>query len=134
MLSILGAFRGNAMIVQAPANMAKSALLGHFKQITTIYIKQYGPGNLRLAGNPTDLDSTIGAAIQDGIAQVTASGINGWVQYFWEGDLWWISDAAGAVVMVAPSYAFYIKRGVSVNSPGESVDTDGEAEGNLSTY
>jgi hypothetical protein len=119
------------MIVQAPANMNKSALLAHFEQVTTIYIKQYGAGNLRLAGNPTDLDSTIGQAIQDGIVQVTAQG---WVQYFWEGDLWWISDAAGAVVMVVPSYQFYIDRLKHRGVPNQEVMTLNEAEGDLSTY
>jgi hypothetical protein len=117
------------MIVQAPANMNKSVLLGHFERVTTVYIKQYGPGNLRLAGNPNDLDSTIGLAIQDGIVIVTA---NGFAQFFWEGDLWAISDAAGAIVMVVPAYQFYIDRLRHGGAPnGEIVTLE---EGDLSTY
>jgi len=119
------------MISQAPANMNKAVLLGHFERITTVYIKQYGPGNLRIAGNPSDLETTIGAATQDGIVIVTA---NGFQQFFWEGDLWAISDAAGAIVIVVPSYSFFIDRGRHGGSPNEEISTFNEAEGNLSTY
>ena len=121
-------------IVQMPANMVNAVLLNTFEEITTVYIKQYGPGNLRLSGNPIDLNSSINATIQDGIVQTTATGpYNGWVQYFWEGDLWAISDAAGAVVFVIPSYQFFIDR-IGGKHPPNRIGSLSELEGNLSTF
>lgn len=103
-------------------------LIQSFGKLTTIYIKQYGPGNLRLASNKEDLQNTINASLQDGIAQTTA---DGWKQYFWEGDLWVISDQAGSLVLQAPSYAFYIER-TTGTTPAKSTGT--RPAGSLSTY
>lgn len=105
-------------------------LLQHFDEVTTIYVKQYGPGNLRLHSMGDVLLQTVSDPIPDGITQVTASGINGWVQYFWKGDLWTISDAAGGVAWIASAYQFYIER----QTASQPVLTDGEIEGDLSTY
>jgi len=96
-------------------------VLGHFERPQTLYIKQYGPGNLRLAPTKDELDSTITLApgdVQDGRVQAT---IDGWVQLFWEGDLWAISDQAGMVVWIAPGYEFWIARQLSNPDSTQSV-------------
>jgi hypothetical protein len=115
------------MISQLQTNLP--VLIASFERLTTVYVKQYGPGNLRICSNREDLTNTVGATVQDGIAQATA---NGWQQYFWEGDLWLISDQAGAVVIILPSYQFYIDRGLHGSSPNVGVATPGA--NNLSTY
>jgi hypothetical protein len=107
-------------------------MIGHFGEVTTIYIKQYGAGNLRLGSDRDSLIATVSPApIQDGIVQVTADGFK---QYFWEGDLWIITDAAGAVVYSVPSYQYYIERGKHNGSPSARVRQESELEGDLSTY
>lgn len=111
-------------------NANQQTLLQHFDEVTTVYVKQYGPGNLRLLPVGDTLLQTVNDPVPDGITQVTASGINGWVQYFWKGDLWAISDAAGFVAWVASAYQFYIRRDVV----SADVITEGEIEGDLSTY
>jgi hypothetical protein len=95
------------------------ALLATFKGIVTVYIKQYGPGNLRLAPTFDELNNTISQGpgqVADGIVQVTA---NGWVQYFLgPGDPWAVSDAPGVVVWCAWPYEFQLTRGSLVAPAG----------------
>jgi hypothetical protein len=107
-------------------------LVAHFDRVTTLYLKQYGPGNLRLGSDRDSLLSTIlPNPLQDGIVQVTA---DGWKSYFWEGDLWLISDAPGNFSYSAPSYQFSINRGKFAGSPNADVVQESELEGDLSTY
>jgi hypothetical protein len=121
--------RGPPMITYLQTNQPQ--LVMTFEKLTTIYIKQYGPGNLRFGPVREDLLNSLGNAVQDGISQATADSFK---QYFWEGDLWIISDAPGAVVVIAASYSFYIDRGAHGSAPNEGVSTDNENLGNLSTY
>lgn len=108
------------------------ALAAHFERVTTVYIKQYGPGNLRIGSDRDSLLSTVSPApVADGLVQITADNFK---QYFWEGDLWLISDQNGAVVLGYPSDQFYIDRGKHSGSANSSVRTAGELEGDLSTY
>lgn len=107
------------------------SLLGSYERVTTVYIKQYGAGNLRIATRQEDLLTTVGQTWQEGIAQAT---VDGWKQYFWEGDLWVISDAAGIVAWLDPSYQYNVRRGSKQRSPIEDVIIEGDIEGDLSTY
>lgn len=95
------------------------ALLATFKYPVTVYIKQYGPGNLRLAPTFDELNNTISIGpgqVADGIVQVTA---DGWKQYFFgPGDLWAVSDAPGQVVWECWPYEFYVSRGAMVTPAG----------------
>lgn len=93
------------MIATLQANLPM--FLMHFEGYGLLYIKQYGPGNLRLKGSREELLSSLASPIPDGIVQVTADGFK---QYFWEGDLWVISDAPGSIAYEAPGYTFYIDR------------------------
>jgi hypothetical protein len=96
------------MITQLQQNLAQ--LIGSFHGITTIYVKQYGPGNLRIGPVKDDLQNTAFVAaggVQDGISQALA---DKWQQYFWQGDLYVISDAAGPVAFIVPSWNFSINR------------------------
>lgn len=102
------------MIAILTAN--QPTLLQSFERLSTVYIKQYGGGNLRMTSNREDLQNTIGAPTQDGIAQATADGFK---QYFWEGDLWVISDQNGPIVLVVPTNQFYIDRGVPGSTPSK---------------
>jgi hypothetical protein len=106
-------------------------LAGHYEEVTTIYVKQFGPGNLRIGSDRDSLVATIGAPIAEGIAQATADGFK---QYFWEGDLWFISDAPGVVSYGAPSYQYYVQRGKNNGAPNNRVEMEAELEGDLSTY
>jgi hypothetical protein len=105
-------------------------LLAHYDRITTLYIKIYSAGNLRIGHDAEQLRSTVGLPTQDGIAQAVADGFK---QYFWEGDLVVISDVAGQIAWEAPSYSFTINR-KTIGVPNEDVCLEGETEGNLSTY
>lgn len=85
-------------------------LIATFDHVSTLYIKQYGSGNLRIASRREDLQQDVNPSpgqIQDGIAQATADGFK---QYFWEGDIWVISDVAGPIVYIVPNYTFEISR------------------------
>jgi hypothetical protein len=104
--------------------------VAHYDKVTTVEIKQYGPGNLRISSDRDSLLATIGAPVLDGIVQVTADGFK---QHFWKGDLWFMSDAAGAVVYVASEYQYTIDRGKHIQAPTD-VEVDSEFEGDLSTY
>ncbi|SRR6266581_3088313 len=120
------------------ANLAANQFmyLAHFDQMTLIYIKQYGAGNLRLASSGERLATTanVGGAfaglIQDGIAQATADGFK---QYFWQGDLFVISDVAGPIVWEPAGYVFTLERGKHRGFPGNE-RLESELEGDLSTY
>jgi hypothetical protein len=114
------------------ANLAANIVmyLGHFDQMTLLYIKQYGAGNLRLASSGERLQATIGLPTQDGVTQAT---VDGFKQWYWQGDLFAISDAAGPIVWEIAGYAFTLERGKHRGFPGgERIES--EAEGDLSTY
>jgi hypothetical protein len=116
------------MIAQLPAN--QFMYLGHFDQMTLLYIKQYGPGNLRLAASGERLLATVGLPTQDGVTQATADGFKQW---YWQGDLFVISDAPGPIAWEIAGYAFTLERGKHRGFPGgERIDS--ELEGDLSTY
>lgn len=106
--------------------------LMRFSGYGLLYIKQYGPGNLRLKGSREELLASINPLpLQDGIVQVTADGFK---QYFWSGDLWAISDAPGSIVFEAPGYSFYIDRGLVGRDPnafGNVINPDANID---STY
>lgn len=101
----------------------QASLLSSLADFGLLYVKQYGPGNLRIGADKDSLQNTIGQQIQDGIVQVTA---DQWKQYFWKGDIWVISDQNGAVVWMLPGSQPFLNRGGQV--PQLPVDQ------NLSTY
>ena len=118
-------------IFQLQANLP--VLINSFKRVVTIYVRQYGAGNLRLSFNKEDLLNTAPNVspgnVVDGIPQAAAAGIQ---QYFWSGDLWVISDVAGPAMILAPAQRFYIDRGIRNSSPA---DVDNAIPGDdLSTY
>lgn len=120
------------MILQLQANLPTGPVI-HVDGVITIYVRQYGAGNLRLGMNREDLIQGVSLApgqIVDGIPQAAAQGI---VQYFWSGDLWLITDAAGPVMVLAPAYQAYINRLKGRGMPADFV-LPSENEGNLSTY
>lgn len=114
------------------ANLQTNVLMyiGHFDQMTLLYIKQYGAGNLRLSASGERLQTTIGLPTQDGLTQAT---IDGFKQYYWQGDLYMISDAAGPVVWEVAGYVFGLERGKHRGFPGGE-RLESEIEGDLSTY
>jgi len=120
------------MIQNLVANLP--VLFGHYDGVVTIYVRQYGAGNLRLGHDRESLlqgTSLSPGQIVDGIPQAAAAGI---VQYFWSGDLWLITDASGPVMVEAPGYQFLIDRSQGVHrNPADAVNPT-EVEGNLSTY
>lgn len=121
------------MILTLQANIPSGPIV-HFDGVITIYVRQYGAGNLRLGMNREDLIQGVSlapGAIVDGIPQAAADGIK---QYFWSGDLWLISDAAGPVMILAPAYQAYVNRlKRSVGLPSD-FNLPSESDGNLSTY
>jgi hypothetical protein len=112
----------------------KAQLVASFKNIVTIYVRQYGAGNLRIGPIKEDLENTAPTVVapgqvQDGIPQAAAGGVQ---QYFWSGDLWAISDVAGPAMFIFPSYVTYIDRQQNpINPSNAHVSQEG---GNLSTY
>ena len=119
------------MILQLQQNIP--LLIGHYDGVITIYVRQYGAGNLRLGTDRESLLNGVNLApgqIVDGIPQAAAAGIQ---QYFWSGDLWLISDAAGPVMLIAPAYTAYINRIRTTGLPSD-FNLPSETEGNLSTY
>lgn len=122
------------MIQQLQANQPQMVL--SVDGVVSIYIRQYGAGNLRMGMNREDLNNSnpvnlAPGAVVDGIPQAAADGVK---QYFWSGDLWLISDAAGPVMILAPAYTLYLDRsnGVKTNPSDANVALD--EGGNLSTY
>ena len=119
------------MIYQLVPNIPK--FVHNFPSVVTMYIKDYGTGNMRMAFDSESLRNTIAAGnapggIVDGVVQVVAQGF---VQYFWSGDLWVISDQPDTIVIVAPGLGFFLDRGI-VTMP--STDLNEFAENDLSTY
>lgn len=120
------------MIAQIQANLPM--FIQHYSGVVTIYIRQYGAGNLRLGMNREDLLNTNPlvtppGGIVDGIPQAAADGVK---QYFWSGDLWLITDVAGPVMIQAPAMQTYIDRKLGPQLPSDrSVSQEG---GNLSSY
>ena len=120
------------MIEQLQANVPM--LIGSFDGVVTVYVRQYGAGNLRLGVNKEDLLQGVALApgqVVDGIPQAAADGVK---QYFWSGDLWLISDAAGPVMVLAPAQAFYIDRSNGTQTKPADVSLPSETIGDLSTY
>jgi hypothetical protein len=97
------------MVNQLQANLP--VLLCQLPEFGLVYIKQYGAGNLFLAPDRDTLVNSASLPVHDGIAQVTA---NGFVQYFWKGDLWVLSDAPGAIVYILPGQSPYLDRALQV--------------------
>lgn len=121
------------MIQQLQANQPQ--LILSVNGVVSIYVRQYGAGNLRMGMNREDLNNSnpvnlAPGGVVDGIPQAAADGVK---QYFWSGDLWIISDQAGAVMILAPAYTLYLDRsnGVKTNPSDANVSDEG---GNLSTY
>lgn len=120
------------MILTLAANIPMGPII-NVDGVVTIYVRQYGAGNLRLGMNREDLIQGVNlapGAVVDGIPQAAVDGIK---QYFWSGDLWLISDVAGAVMVLAPAYSAYINRVQSKSQPSDFT-LPSEIEGNLSTY
>lgn len=121
------------MIVNLAQNIPQ--LIGHYEGVVSIYIKQYGTGNLRISSDRESIVTGAGTnapgQIVDGIAQATAAGF---VQYFWSGDLWVISDQAGPAVIIAPANQTYIQRDLTSHVMPSDVTMPSEEDGNLSTY
>lgn len=120
------------MILTLPANVPMGPII-NVDGVVTIYVRQYGAGNLRLGMTREDLIQGISpapGAVVDGIPQAAADGIK---QYFWSGDLWLISDVTGAVMVLAPSFTAYINRVRNKALPADFV-LPSELEGDLSTY
>lgn len=120
------------MIFNLQANIPQ--LIGSYNGVVSVYVKQYGPGNLRLSSDRESLVTGAGTnapgQIVDGIAQATAQGFQ---QYFWSGDLWVISDQAGPAVIIAPAYQAYVSRIVAKSLPAD-FELPSEETGNLATY
>lgn len=121
------------MIFSLQANVPM--VIGHYDGVVSIYIRQYGAGNLRLSTDDKSLLNTspINQApgqVADGIPQAAADAVK---QYFWSGDLWLISDVAGAVMVIAPAYQLFLDRtqGTRRNPADVEIELEG---GNLSTY
>jgi len=121
------------MILTLAANIPMGPII-HVDGVVTIYVRQYGAGNLRLGMNREDLIQGVNLApgqIVDGIPQAAAAGIQ---QYFWSGDLWLISDVAGAVMLLVPAYSAYINRLKGSTGTPADFTQPSEVVGNLSTY
>lgn len=121
------------MILQLAANQPMGPII-HVDGVVTIYVRQYGAGNLRLGMNREDLVQGISLApggIVDGIPQAAADQIK---QYFWSGDLWLISDVSGPVMVLAPAYQAYVNRLKRQGALPSDFVLPSEGEGNLSTY
>lgn len=120
------------MIFNLQANVP--LLIGSYNGVVSIYVKQYGPGNLRLSSDRESLVTGAGTnapgQIVDGIPQATAQGV---VQYFWSGDLWVISDQNGPAMIQAPAYQAYVAR-IGGKSLPSDFQMPSEEDGNLSTY
>jgi len=119
------------MILQLAAGIPM--LVAHFDGVVTIYVRQYGAGNLRLTNDRESALNGVNLApgqIVDGIPQAAAAGVQ---QYFWSGDLWLITDVTGPVMIQAPAYTAYIDRLKQRQRPSD-FDLESETEGNLSTY
>lgn len=120
------------MIVQLQANIPQ--IIGSYNGVVSIYIKQYGPGNLRISSDRESIVTGAGTnapgQIVDGITQATAAGFQ---QYFWSGDLWVISDQNGPAVIIAPAYQAYVSR-IGAKSLPADFSLPSEEDGNLSTY
>lgn len=119
------------MILQLQANTPK--LVAHFDGVVTIYVRQYGAGNLRLGFNQEDLRNSANLApgqLVDGIPQAAANGVQ---QYFWSGDLWIISDQNDPVMILAPAQGFYLDRSNGSRKPAADIKTD-FANNDLTTY
>lgn len=122
------------MILQLQANQPQLVL--SVDGVVSVYVRQYGAGNLRLGMNKEDLINTspvnqAPGQVVDGIPQAAADAIK---QYFWSGDLWLISDAPGPIMILAPAYSLYIDRSqgnTRINPSDASAPQEG---GNLSTY
>lgn len=109
-------------------------LVTSFDAVVTLYVRQYGAGNLRLGSDRESLLQGVNlapGAIVDGIPQAAADGKQ---QYFWSGDLWLITDVTGPVMFIAPGVNFYIDRSHGRRTPPADVQIETEIEGNLSTY
>lgn len=122
------------MIYQLAANVPK--LIGYYDRVVTIYVRQYGAGNLRLAMNQEDLRNSVNAnlppgAVVDGIPQAAANGVQ---QYFWSGDLWIISDQNDPVMIIAPAQQFFIDRSQGVRGQPSDVTVALSPDADLSTY
>lgn len=120
------------MIVQLQQNVPQ--LIGSYNGVVSIYVKQYGSGNLRLSSDRESIVTGAGTnapgQIVDGITQATAAGF---VQYFWSGDLWVISDQSGPAVIIAPAYQAYVSRIQAKSLPADFA-MPSEEDGNLATY
>lgn len=120
------------MIFNLQANVP--LLIGSYNGVVSIYVKQYGPGNLRLGSDRESLVTGAGTnapgQIVDGITQATAQGFQ---QYFWSGDLWVISDQNGPASILAPAYQAYVSR-IGAKSLPADFSMPSEEDGNLSTY
>jgi hypothetical protein len=121
------------MIFNLQANVPM--LIGHYDGVVSVYVRQYGAGNLRLGSNFDALLNTspINQApgqVVDGIPQAAADGVK---QYFWSGDLFVISDVAGPVMIIAPAYQFLVDRNQGTRQPPADITIELEG-GNLSTY
>lgn len=109
-------------------------LAGSYDGVKTIYVRQYGAGNLRLAATREELIAGVnlppGGAV-DGIPQAAAQGV---VQYFWSGDLYLISDNPGDNVMVyCPAQAFSVDRSGGIQQSPSDI-SNSASENDLSTY
>ena len=107
----------------------QAQLLFEVDEWSTIYIKQYGAGTLRINPNPDDLNNSVpgSAPFQDGIVQVTS---DGWKQYFWKGSFYVITDIAGYVAWVVTGGQPYLNRGFR----GIPAQLPQPTKGKLSTY
>jgi hypothetical protein len=120
------------MILQLAANIPMGPII-HVDGVVTIYVRQYGAGNLRIGMNREDLIQGVSLApgqIVDGIPQAAAQGIQ---QYFWSGDLWLISDVTGPVMILVPAYSAYVNRLKGAGLPADFTQPS-EVVGNLSSY
>jgi hypothetical protein len=120
------------MIPNLQANVPM--LIASFDAVVTLYVRQYGAGNLRLGFNKEDLIQGVNLApgqIVDGIPQAAADGVK---QYFWSGDLWAITDVTGPAMFIAPGIGYYLDRSRGRRTQPSDVDIESEQRGNLSTY
>lgn len=120
------------MIFQLQANVPM--LIAHYDGAVTVYVRQYGAGNLRLGNTREDLlygTNLAPGQVVDGVPQAAADGKQ---QYFWSGDLWVISDVAGPVMIEAPAYTTYVDRSTGRRTLPSDVTIESEFVDDLSTY
>lgn len=90
-------------------------------QVTTVYVRVLGPGNVRLGSVKEKLEHSdfSDAAINDGMPQTQADGEK---ERFIAGDLYAITDTPGTFLLAwAPAFEYFQNRAIVNPNPGSSL-------------